>query len=64
MSSMSLITPHAHVRAGGYVISGLVSIYICMFVDKKKFESYFSDRLTFSNIRSNTSNRIYRPKNF
>ena len=31
-----------------------------MFVDKKKFESYFSDRLTFSNIRSRTSCRVYR----
>ena len=31
-----------------------------MFVDKKKFESYFSDRLTFSNIRGRTSRRIYR----
>ena len=31
-----------------------------MFVDKKKLESYFSDRLTFSNIRGRTSRRIYR----
>ena len=31
-----------------------------MFVDKKKFESYFSDRLTFSNISGRTSRRIYR----
>ena len=31
-----------------------------MFVDKKKFESYFSDRLTFSNIHGRTSRRIYR----
>ena len=31
-----------------------------MFVDKKIFESYFSDRLTFSNIRGRTSRRIYR----
>ena len=31
-----------------------------IFVDKKIFESYFSDRLTFSNIRSRTSRRIYR----
>ena len=30
-----------------------------MFVDKKKFESYFSDQLIFSNIRG-TSRRIYR----
>ena len=32
--------------------------YVCG--RKKKFESYFSDRLTFSNIRSRTSRRIYR----
>ena len=31
-----------------------------MFVDKKKFESYFSDRLTFLNIYSRTSRQIYR----
>ena len=31
-----------------------------MFVDKKKFESYFSDRLTFSNIRGRTSRQIDR----
>ena len=31
-----------------------------MSVVKKKFESYFRDRLTFSNIDSRTSRRIYR----
>ena len=31
-----------------------------MFMDKKKFESYFGDRLTFSNIHSRTSSRLYR----
>ena len=31
-----------------------------MFVDEKIFESYFRDRLTFSNIRSRTSRPIYR----
>ena len=31
-----------------------------MFVDKKKFETYVRDRLTFSNIRGRTSRRIYR----
>ena len=30
-----------------------------MFVVEKKFESYFRDRLTFSNIDSRTSRRIY-----
>ena len=36
-----------------------VYIYICLWT-KKIFESYFRDRLTFSNIRSRTSRRIYR----
>ena len=31
-----------------------------MCVDQKKFESYFSDRLSFSNIRGKTSRQIYR----
>ena len=34
------------------------NIYVCG--RKKKFESYFRNRLTFSNIRSRTSRRIYR----
>ena len=34
-----------------------IYIYVC---GQKKFESYFSDRLTFSNIRSRTSRQIYR----
>ena len=33
--------------------------YICLW-SKKIFESYFRDRLTFSNIDSRTSRRIYR----
>ena len=33
--------------------------YICLWT-KKIFESYFRDRLTFLNIRSRTSRRIYR----
>ena len=32
-------------------------IYVC---GRKKFESYFRDRLTFSNVDSRTSRRIYR----
>ena len=31
-----------------------------MSVVEKKFESYFKDRLTFSNVDSRTSRRIYR----
>ena len=47
-------------RKRGKVISCGVHIYIYMFVDEKIFESYFRDRLTFSNSRSRTSRRIYR----
>ena len=54
-----LITPHAQ-REQGKMIGLGVLVYIYMFVVKKKFESYFSDRLTFSNIRGRTSRRIYR----
>ena len=46
--------------SGGKVIRAGVRIYIYMFVVEKIFESYFSDRLTFSNIRSRTSRQIYR----
>ena len=35
-------------------------IYIYMSVVEKKIESYFRDRLTFSNVDSRTSRRIYR----
>ena len=33
---------------------------ISIYVDQKNFVLYFSDRLTFSNIRGRTSRRIYR----
>ena len=36
-----------------------VHIYVCLWT-KNIFESYFSDRLTLSNIRIKTSRRIYR----
>ena len=36
-----------------------INIYICLW-SKKIFESYFRDRLTFSNVNSRTSRRIYR----
>ena len=44
------------------MIEAGVHIYVHMYVcgPKKVFELYFSDRLTFSNIRSRTSHRIYR----
>ena len=39
----------------------LLYIYIYMsVVEKNKFESYFRDRLIFSNVDSRTSRRIYR----
>ena len=60
-----LITPHAQ-RERGKVIGRGVHIYIYMYIyiyiyiyiclwSKKKFESYFRDRLTFSNVDSRTS---------
>ena len=36
-----------------------IYIYICLW-SKKKFESYFREQLTFSNVDSRTSRRIYR----
>ena len=53
-----VINPHAQ-RERGKVIDCGVHIYICLW-SKKKFESYFRDRLTLSNIDSRTSRRIYR----
>ena len=44
-------------RASSYYC--IYNIYICLW-SKKKFESYFRDRLTFSNVDSRTSRRIYR----
>ena len=51
------VVTHAHKRA---VLSDrCLCPYIYIGI-KNKFESYFSDRLTLSNIRSRTSRRIYR----
>ena len=57
-----VFTPHAQRERGKVIGLGVLcpGIYIYMFVVKKNFESYFSDRLTFSNIRGRTSRRIYR----
>ena len=55
--SCFFFNPHAQ-RERGKVICRGVHIYIS--VVKKKFESYFRDRLTFSNVDSRTSRRIYR----
>ena len=58
-----VITPHAQRERGKVIDRGvhiyIYNIYICLWT-KKIFESYFRDRLTFSNIRSRTSRRIYR----
>ena len=53
------ITPHAQRERGKVIDRGVhIYIYICLWT-KKIFESYFTDRLTFSNIDSRTSHRIY-----
>ena len=56
------ITPHAQRERGKVIDHGVhiyIYIYICLW-SKEIFESYFRDRLTFSNIDSRTSRRIYR----
>ena len=51
-----IFTPHAQRERGKVIGCG-----VHMFVNEKKFESYFRDRLTFSKkIRGRTSRRIYR----
>ena len=48
-----IITPHAQRERGKVIGRGVhIYIYIC---GRKKFESYFRDRLTFSNVDSRTS---------
>ena len=54
-----IITPHAQRERGKVIGRGVhiyiyIYIYICLW-SKKKFESYFRDRLTFSNVDSRTS---------
>ena len=56
-SFVVVITPHTQ-REWGKVIGVGVHVYVCG--PRKKIESYFSDRLTFSNICGRTSRRIYR----
>ena len=56
----NVITPHAQRERGKVIGRGVhIYIYICLW-SKKKIESYFRDRLTFSNVDSRTSRRIYR----
>ena len=52
-------------RTGKYYCKNMkyrinIYMYIYISVVEKKFESYFRDRLTFSNVDSRTSRRIYR----
>ena len=54
------VTLHAQHERGKVIGCGVhIYIYICLWTEKI-FELYFRDRLTFSNIRSRTSRRIYR----
>ena len=56
-----LVTPHAQRERGKVIDRGVhIYIYIYMSVVEKKFELYFRDRLTLSNVDSRTSRRIYR----
>ena len=56
-----IVTPHAQRERGKVIGRGVhIYIYIYMSVVEKKFESYFRDRLTFSNVDSRTSRWIYR----
>ena len=50
------ITPHAQRERGKVIGCG---VHICLWT-KKILESNVRDRLSFSNIRSRTSHRIYR----
>ena len=43
----------------GKVVGVVVLVYVCLWT-KKKIDSDFSDRLTFSNICGRTSRRIHR----
>ena len=57
-SGLQVITPHAQRERGKVIGHGVhiyIYIYILLSVVEKKFESYFRDRLTFSNVDSRTS---------
>ena len=49
---------HPYISFFHLLVKGFYVINICLWT-KKKFESYFSDRLTFSNIHSRTSHRMH-----
>ena len=55
LKGCAIFTPHAQRERGKVIGRGVhIYIYICLW-SKKKFESYFRDRLTFSNVDSRTS---------
>ena len=61
MQLLYFITPHAQRERGKVIGRGVhIHTYIISLWWKKKFESYFRDRLTFSNVDNRTSRRIYR----
>ena len=47
-------------QQAGCTVYIYIYIYMCVSVVEKKFESYFRDQLTFSNVDCRTSRRIYR----
>ena len=53
------VTLHMQHERGKVVGVGSL-IYVCVCLWTIKFDLYFSDRLTFSNIRGRTSRLIYR----
>ena len=53
--NMAIVTPHAQHERGKVIAVGVHIHIICIYVGT---ESYFSDRLTFSNIDDRTSRRI------
>ena len=56
---LSLLVKYLVILHADLCNKSYIYIYICLW-SKKKFESYFRDRLTFSNVDSRTSRRIYR----
>ena len=55
---LKTLLPRTRSASGGKVIGA--GVHCICFWTTKIFESYFTDRLTFSNIRSRTSHQIYR----
>ena len=60
--ALNVATLHAQCEWGKVIGVGVHYIYICLHIClwTKNIESYFSDRLTLSNIHGRTSRRSYR----